>query len=99
MSRRDVLLAIHNFSELKSLANNAKMKSLLKFLLIWYLLARTCIPQKDKFNSKQHCKQFSPMGHPFPSVFIFSAIFQLGYCDVMIHICLIHFVMKNIQYK
>ena len=98
MSRRDVLLAIHNFSELKSLANNAKIKSLLKFLLIRYLLAITCIPQKDKFNSKQHCK-LSPIDYPFPSVFIFSAIFQLGYCDVMIHICLIHLVMKNIQCK
>ena len=37
MSKGDVLLAIHNFSELKSLANNAKIRSLLKFLLIQYL--------------------------------------------------------------
>ena len=34
MSKGDVLLAIHNFSELKSLANYAKIRSLLKFLLI-----------------------------------------------------------------
>ena len=34
MSEWDVLLAIHNFSELKSLADNAKIRSLLKFLLI-----------------------------------------------------------------
>ena len=32
------LLAIHNISELKSLANNAKIRSLLKFLFIRYLL-------------------------------------------------------------
>ena len=31
-----VLLAILNFSELKSFANNAKIGSSLKFLLIWY---------------------------------------------------------------
>ena len=37
MSKRDVMLATHNLSELKSLANNAKIKSLLKFLLIRYL--------------------------------------------------------------
>ena len=36
MYKRDVLLAIHNFSELKNLANNAKM---LKFLLIRYVYA------------------------------------------------------------
>ena len=37
MSKRDVLLVIHNFSELKSLANNAKIRPSLKFLLIQYL--------------------------------------------------------------
>ena len=36
MSKWDVLLAIHNFSELKSLANNAKIRSSLKYLLIRY---------------------------------------------------------------
>ena len=36
MSKRDVLLPIHNFSDLKSLANNAKIRSSLKILLIWY---------------------------------------------------------------
>ena len=30
------LLAVHNLSKLKSLAYNAKIRSLLKFLLIWY---------------------------------------------------------------
>ena len=34
MSKQDVLLAIHNCSEMKSLANNAKIRSSLKFLLI-----------------------------------------------------------------
>ena len=34
MSKRDVLLMIHNFSELKSLANNAKIRSSLKFVLL-----------------------------------------------------------------
>ena len=36
MSKQDALLAIHNFSELKSLANNGKIRSSLKFLLIRY---------------------------------------------------------------
>ena len=36
MSMQDVLLAIYNFSELKSLANNTKIRSSLKFLLVWY---------------------------------------------------------------
>ena len=36
MSKRDVLLAILNSSELKNLANNAKIRSSLKFLLIRY---------------------------------------------------------------
>ena len=36
MSNRNVLLAIHNFSEVKSLANNAKIRSSLKLLLIRY---------------------------------------------------------------
>ena len=34
MSKRDVLLAIYNISKLKSLANNAKIRSSLKFLLL-----------------------------------------------------------------
>ena len=33
ISMRDVLLAINNFSKLKSLANNAKIRSSLKFQL------------------------------------------------------------------
>ena len=33
MFKLDILLAIRNFSELRSLANNAKIISLLKFLL------------------------------------------------------------------
>ena len=36
MSERDVLLAIYKFSELKSFANNAKIKSSLKFILVRY---------------------------------------------------------------
>ena len=36
MSKGNVLLAIHNFSEMKSLANNAKIRSSLKFLRIRY---------------------------------------------------------------
>ena len=35
MSKRDVLLAKHNFIELKSLTNNARIRSSLKFLLIY----------------------------------------------------------------
>ena len=34
MFKRDVLLAIHNFSLLKSLANNTKISSSLKLILI-----------------------------------------------------------------
>ena len=37
MSKRVVLLAIHNFSKLKSLTNNAKIRSSLKFLLKRYI--------------------------------------------------------------
>ena len=37
MSKWGVLLAIQNFSELESLANNAKIRSSLKFLLIRYV--------------------------------------------------------------
>ena len=40
VSKRNVLLAIHNFSGLKSLANNSNIRSSLKFLLIQYLLLR-----------------------------------------------------------
>ena len=36
VSKRNVLLAIHNFSELKSLAKNAKIRFWLKFLIIQY---------------------------------------------------------------
>ena len=36
MPKPDVLLAIHNFSELKSLANDTKIRPSLKFLLIQY---------------------------------------------------------------
>ena len=34
MSKRDLLLAILNFSQLKSISNNAKIRSSLKFLLV-----------------------------------------------------------------
>ena len=37
MSKRDVLLAILNSSELNSLPNNAKIRSSLKFLLTLYM--------------------------------------------------------------
>ena len=37
VSKRNVLLAIHNFSELKSLANDVKIRSSLKFLLVRYI--------------------------------------------------------------
>ena len=36
MFKRGVLLAIHNFSEMKSFANNTKIRSSLKFPLIRY---------------------------------------------------------------
>ena len=36
VSKRNVMLAIHNFSELKSFANYAIISSSLKFLLKWY---------------------------------------------------------------
>ena len=42
MSKLDVFLAIHNFSELKSLASNAKIRSSLKFLLIRYKINLEC---------------------------------------------------------
>ena len=38
MSMHIVLLVILISSELKSLANNAKIRSSLKFLLIWYFM-------------------------------------------------------------
>ena len=41
MFKRDLLFAIHNFRKLRSLAYNAKIKSLLKFLLIWYVILCT----------------------------------------------------------
>ena len=44
MSKQDELLAINNFNDLKSLANNAKITSLLKFLLIRYNQATFTIP-------------------------------------------------------
>ena len=43
ISKRDVTLVMNNFSELKSLANNAKIGSLLKFLLIRYTVNREVI--------------------------------------------------------
>ena len=46
MFKRDVLLAIHTFSELKSLAKSAKMRSSLKYLLIRYYICNTL------FNSR-----------------------------------------------
>ena len=42
ISKQDILLAIHNYCELKSLAYNAKIRSLLKFLLIRYLFVSVC---------------------------------------------------------
>ena len=42
MSKGYVLLAIHNFSMLKRLINNAKIRSSLKFLLIRYFTWITC---------------------------------------------------------
>ena len=38
MLKRDVLLASHNFSKLKSFAKNAKIRSWLKFLLKRYYM-------------------------------------------------------------
>ena len=38
MFEQDVLLAIHTFTELKRLANNTKIRSSLKFLLIRYVI-------------------------------------------------------------
>ena len=37
MSKREVFFAIHNFREVKSLANNAKIRSSPTFLLIGYI--------------------------------------------------------------
>ena len=43
MSKRDVLLlAIYNFSKLKSLADNGKIRSSLKFLLVQYMYPTLC---------------------------------------------------------
>ena len=39
MSKRDVLLAIHNFSEMKRLANIAKIRFSLKFILMQYAIS------------------------------------------------------------
>ena len=53
MSKQNVLLAIHNFSEMESLANNAKIRSSLKFLLI------RCISEKTfKMDTKQQSYVF-----------------------------------------
>ena len=43
MFKWDALLAIHNFGELKRLANNAKIRSSLKCLLIWYIKRAKCL--------------------------------------------------------
>ena len=43
ISKRDLFLGIHNFKELRSLADNAKVRSSLKFLLIRYKLIETPI--------------------------------------------------------
>ena len=43
ISKWDVFLAKHKFSELKSLANNAKIRSSLKFLLIRYIVVICCL--------------------------------------------------------
>ena len=37
MSKWDALLAIHNFTEQKSLSDNAKIRSSLKFHVLWYI--------------------------------------------------------------
>ena len=48
MSKLDVLLAIHNVSEMKSLTDEAQnLRSMLKFLLVQYLLQNTCIPSVE----------------------------------------------------
>ena len=52
MFKRDLLFAIHNFSELRSLANNVKIKSLLKFLLIWYVIL--CTEVHCQFQRLRH---------------------------------------------
>ena len=63
MSKRDVLLAKHNFSEMKSLANNARIRSSLKFLLIYgisivpYASAHGVLPHMNAIllhTTKQH---------------------------------------------
>ena len=50
MSKRDVLLAILDLSELKSLAYIAKIGSMLKFLLIHYTLSRFPWGDNKKYN-------------------------------------------------
>ena len=50
MSKLDVLLAIHNVSvtEMNSLTDEAQnLRSMLKFLLVQYLLQNTCIPSVE----------------------------------------------------
>ena len=51
MSNQDELLAIHNFNDLKSLANNAKITTLLKFLLRGYNQATFTIPFEYNINA------------------------------------------------
>ena len=52
------MLAIHNFSELKILANNTKIRSSLKFLLIWYHNDLTCIFLLRGSFKMEVCKVF-----------------------------------------
>ena len=52
MFKRDLLIALHNLSDLRSLAYNAKIKSLLKYLLKWY----------DVLCTEVHC-QFQRLRH------------------------------------
>ena len=47
MSKRDVLLAIHSIRELKSLINNAKIRSSLKFPLIYIHTTLALIDNSD----------------------------------------------------
>ena len=69
MSKQDALLAIHNFSKLKSLVHNAKIRSSLKFLVLksylkYYPLLKTCDLKVTLWN-KTKTRQHSPVSSGF----------------------------------
>ena len=67
MFKQDVLLAIHNFSDQKCLANNAKIRSSLKCLIIRYILK---VKQLSQFDEQTLSYRSVKTGFPRPNFFL-----------------------------